>query len=125
MLDDIEVWTLCWPTYAGNIVPVEVLLCASSRIYRSIVLLKNVVSGREMASYYWPQVLIQNFLIFFSINIAMNRRNCSHTSPRNILRNMAYFVLVSLNLAAIPHSFYATQTHVNRVLSLFWIHLKK
>ena len=63
--DGIEVCTLFEPSHGGNNIAVVVLMCASSRKYRSIVLLKNVVFGRKMMRYDWPQVFIKNLLISF------------------------------------------------------------
>lgn len=49
----------------------------------SIVVPKEIFIPQEMSSYHWPQVLLQNVLILFNINVAIYRYNRPNTIPRD------------------------------------------
>ena len=61
----------------------QVFLSGPSPMHRGIVILEIISILREMASNYWPQIVVKNVLIFCSIDISIDFRQCTNSIPIN------------------------------------------
>jgi hypothetical protein len=68
-----------WLAHTVNSILGDKILGGPCTMHGSIVILEKVITSRKMPSYHWPQMFIEYFLIFCSINVTLYCSKCTDT----------------------------------------------